>query len=132
MSVSAAAWDPAQYLRFAGPRLQPAIDLLSRIELSEPRRVVDLGCGTGTSTSLLAQRWPRAAIIGVDDSPQMLASARAEQPEVVWREADIGSWKAETPADVIFSNAALHWLDHHENVFPGLLGQVHRSDLITR
>ena len=118
------SWDPAQYLAFAGPRLQPAIDLLGRIALAEPKLVFDLGCGAGNVTRLLRRRWPAARIIGVDSSPEMLGRAAAESPGTEWREADLSAWRPETPADLIYSNAALHWLDDHAALFPRLLDSL--------
>ncbi|MED5519141.1 MAG: methyltransferase domain-containing protein, partial [Pseudomonadota bacterium] len=61
-------WDPSQYLKFAGHRLRPAIDLMNQIPAEAPAEIVDLGCGTGNVNRMLAQRWPRAAITGVDSS----------------------------------------------------------------
>src|SRR6266516_3659447 len=113
-------WDPAQYLKFAGPRLRPALDLLQRIDCEAPSRVYDLGAGAGNVTRLIAARWPEARIVGIDGSAEMLAKAAAENPEIEWRQADLASWRPERPADVIYSNAALHWLDDHERLFPAL------------
>src|SRR5437868_3583124 len=114
-------WDPAQYLKFAGPRLRPALDLLQRIDLDAPRRVFDLGAGAGNVTRLLAARWPQARMVGVDSSAEMLAKAAAELPQIRWQQADLGTWRPEQPPSVIYSNAALHWLDGHDRVFPALL-----------
>jgi len=118
------AWDPAQYLKFAGERLQPAIDLLARIPAGKPDAVADLGCGAGTSTPLLAARWPQARLIGIDNSREMLARARADHPAATYSEADIANWQPELPIDVVFSNAALHWLDAHESLLPSLLSKI--------
>src|SRR5687767_6734795 len=71
------AWDPAQYLKFAGPRLRPALDLLQRIDAEAPGTVYDLGAGAGNVTRLIAARWPEARIVGVDSSAEMLAKAAA-------------------------------------------------------
>jgi trans-aconitate 2-methyltransferase len=114
-------WDPAKYLEFAGPRLRPAHDLLARVPLAAPRVVYDLGCGAGNVTRLLAERWPTAAVTGVDGSPRMLAAARRAAPAVTWMQADLGTWQAPRPADLVFSNAALHWLDDHPRLFPRLV-----------
>jgi len=113
-------WDPAQYLQFGSERLRPAIDLLARISLETPRSVYDLGCGPGTATALLAARWPKSQVTGVDSSPAMLEKAGALYPAIAWREADLEAWTPDEPADVIFSNAALHWIDRHEILFPRL------------
>ena len=113
-------WDPAQYLKFAGHRLRPALDLLNRIDLSAPRFVYDLGAGAGNVTRLLRARWPDAHITGVDDSAEMLAKAAAESPDITWQQADLGAWRPSRPADLIYSNAALHWLPDHPRLFPAL------------
>jgi trans-aconitate 2-methyltransferase len=115
------AWDPAQYLKFAGQRLRPAVDLLARVDAADPRTVFDLGAGAGNVTQLLAARWPRARITGVDESPQMLAKAAAVAPAITWQRADLASWRPPAPADVVYSNAALHWLGGHDRLFPALL-----------
>ena len=76
------SWDPSQYLKFGGDRLRPALDLMARIPLDRPRTVYDLGCGPGGITKLLAERWPEAAVTGVDSSPDMLTKARGEAPDL--------------------------------------------------
>jgi trans-aconitate 2-methyltransferase len=118
------SWNPAQYHRFADARLRPAIDLLARIPLDEPAIVCDLGCGSGRTTGLLARRWPRARILGVDSSAKMLATARKDYPGIEFVEADLATWAPPQPADLLFSNAALQWLDGHATLFPRLLSQV--------
>jgi trans-aconitate 2-methyltransferase len=115
------AWDPAQYLKFAGPRLRPALDLLQRIDKEAPTTVYDLGAGAGNVTRLIADRWPLARIVGVDSSAEMLAKAAAENPGIEWLEADLASWRPDRPADVIYSNAALHWIEDHAPIFVALL-----------
>jgi trans-aconitate 2-methyltransferase len=115
------AWDPAQYLKFAGPRLRPALDLLQRIEVEAPATVYDLGAGAGNVTRLIAARWPAAHIVGIDSSSEMLAKAAAENPAIEWQRADLAAWRPDRPADIIYSNAALQWLGGHEHLFPRLL-----------
>jgi trans-aconitate 2-methyltransferase len=121
------AWDPGQYLKFGGERLRPALDLLARIPAQTPARVVDLGCGTGSITRILAERFPRAAVAGLDGSAEMLASAaKSAKPgeTIAWQQADIAIWKATPPVDLIYSNAALQWLKAHATLFPHLVGQL--------
>lgn len=118
------AWDPAQYLKFADHRLRPAIDLLNRIDMADPGEVVDLGAGAGNVTRLIKMRWPGARVTGVDTSQEMLAKAAAAAPEITWQLADLGAWRAERPVDVIYSNAALHWLEGHPTLFPALLSSL--------
>src|ERR1041385_2445844 len=103
------AWDPAQYLKFAGPRLRPALDLLQRIDKEEPENVYDLGAGAGNVTRLIAERWPAARIVGVDSSEEMLLKAAAENPGIQWQRADFVTWRAGRPAGGIYSNASPHW-----------------------
>jgi len=117
-------WDPSQYLKFASPRLRPALDLLARIPLAAPATVVDLGCGAGNVSRHLAARWPGARITGVDSSPEMLAAARQALPQIRWVEADLGSWRPDAKVDLLYSNAALHWLPDHATLFPRLLDEL--------
>ena len=117
-------WDPAVYLRYADERLRPALDLLARIDADAPARVVDLGCGPGDVTAILKQRWPGADVLGIDGSAAMLDKARAAAAGCRFAQADFGSWTAETAVDVLFTNAALHWLDDHQTLFPRLLNQL--------
>ena len=74
-------------------------------------------------TRLLAERWPQARVMGVDASPEMLAKAKAI-PGIAWQQADLAAWHAESPADLLYSNAAFHWLGDHQVLFPHLLRQV--------
>src|SRR5438477_11059753 len=122
--TSTAAWDPAQYLRWSDHRLRPAVDLLQRVPLPSPARVVDLGCGTGNVTALLRARWRAARVTGVDASPAMLERARASDPGVDWQQADVATWAPPAPVDVLLSNATLHWLEHHATLFPRLVTAV--------
>lgn len=118
--VPVSSWDPGQYLKFADHRLRPVIDLLARIPLESPETVYDLGCGPGNATKLLAGRWRQARVTGVDGSAPMLDKARTIKG-IEWQLADVQAWQPSAPADVIFSNAALHWVDGHESLFPRLL-----------
>ena len=118
------AWDPAQYLKFAGPRLRPAIDLLQHIDAEAPEIVYDLGAGAGNVTRFIKARWPDSRVVGVDGSAEMLAKAAAENPGIEWRQADLASWRPERPAAVIYSNAALHWLDDHDRLLPRLFAAL--------
>ena len=118
------SWNPQQYTRFAGQRLRPALDLIARVPLEHPQAVADLGCGTGNVTRILRSRWPRARITGVDGSTQMLAEARKEQADIVWEQSELGSWNPVEKYDLVFSNAALHWLDDHRALFERLAGYI--------
>ncbi len=115
-------WDPGQYLRYGGHRLRPAIELFQRIDLDAPKLCYDLGCGAGEIAIAMTERWPDARVIGLDASPEMLAKGRkaAGGDKVEWVEADIAAWTPPEAPDVIFSNAALHWIGEHKTLFPHL------------
>ena len=118
------SWDAELYLKFAGERTQPAVDLISRISLAHPSRIIDLGCGPGNSTAILRERWPAAQIVGLDNSGEMITAASQAYPGWTWIESDIATWTAAVPFDLVFSNAALHWVANHAEVMPRLLKQV--------
>ena len=120
-------WDPASYGTFLDLRTRPSVDLVQRIEFTVPDRIVDLGCGPGNSTRLCRDRWPAAAIQGLDSSPEMIASARAGYPLGDWRGYDIGEWVWRTQddaPDLILSCAALQWIGDHDTLFPRLLRRL--------
>jgi trans-aconitate 2-methyltransferase len=118
------AWDPDAYMTFGNERTRPAIELLARVPLRAPIRIIDLGCGPGNSTALLAARWPDANIDGLESSPEMLAKARASKVRATWIEGDVESWSPATLYDVVFSNAALHWIGDHHALLPRLMSHV--------
>ena len=123
-------WNPNQYLKFAAERTQPCRDLAARIAVSNPRRVIDLGCGPGNSTAVLRDRWPDAEFTGLDSSAEMIERARREHPRETWIAGDIAEWAAANDGaddgqfDVVFSNAALQWVEDHATVYPQLLSRV--------
>jgi trans-aconitate 2-methyltransferase len=119
-------WDPNQYLHFAEERTRPCRELAAHVAVAAPRQVIDLGCGPGNSTQVLAERWPDADLTGLDSSPEMIADARNASPQRRWIAGNIASWAASSPQpfDVVFSNAALQWVRDHTTLFPRLLQQV--------
>lgn len=117
-------WNPALYARFKGARLQPAVDLATRIGALPQGALCDLGCGTGVAGALLKGRFPGRALIGVDRSPAMLEQARATGDFDRLVEADAGGWVPQLPLALIFSNALLHWLPDHAALLPRLAGHL--------
>lgn len=115
--------------RYAFPeeRTRPAVDLLSRIPSFKPERVIDLGCGPGFSTALLARAFPKAKIVGVDQNDEALQLARAHLPQIQFEKFDIANLSPEEPYDLIFSNGALQWLPDHHRLLPKLLGAVNQG-----
>jgi trans-aconitate 2-methyltransferase len=121
------SWDPKLYLRFGADRTRPAVDLAARVEIDQPRRIIDLGCGPGNSTAVLRGRWPAADILGLDNDPAMLAVAEKSDAGVRWVLGDAATWTTAEPFDVVFSNAMLQWLPDHAAVLPRLFGAVARG-----
>ncbi len=119
-----ADWSPAQYLRFEDERTRPSHDLLARVPLTAPGRVVDMGCGPGNSTELLVERFPQAEVIGLDNSPNMLAEARKRLPTAKFAEADASSWTPEPGTDLVFANAIYQWVPEHLAVFPRVVAAL--------
>ena len=117
-------WDPDQYLKFYGPRIRPALDLLTQVDMDSPKTVYDLGCGPGNLTEFIQQRWPVADVIGVDASETMLARARDLHPDKTWIKADLADWEPDAEADVFLSNAVFQWLNDHDTLLPGLVASV--------
>ena len=98
--------------------------MLASLPAIEARLVVDLGCGPGNSTEVLAARFPDAAVRGIDSSPDMLAAARERLPQVQFAIGDIEAWKDAGPFDVILANAVLHWVSDHATVLPSLVAKL--------
>lgn len=118
------SWDPDRYLLFADERGRPFLDLLARVGASAPSTVVDLGCGAGNLTALLADRWPGAEVRGLDSSPEMVERARATEPRVAFEVADLRDWTPATPVDVLVSNATLQWVPGHLDLLADLAARV--------
>jgi trans-aconitate 2-methyltransferase len=123
-------WEPQTYLKYAEIRFRAGFDLISRIPKADYRNIYDLGCGTGHLTRILADNFPNARVSGLDSSPEMLAEARREFPTISWMQADIGSWRPEAPPDLVYSNAALHWVPRHEQLFPALLKMLNPGGVL--
>ena len=117
-------WDPDSYLRFEHERTLPSRDLVTRIELPDPRTIVDIGCGPGNSTSVLRNAWPTADVAGLDNSDEMIKKAQATYPGGRWILADAADWQASEKYDLVFSNATLQWIPNHEKVLRQLFDKV--------
>lgn len=118
-----AEWDPSLYLKYGRERTQPAIDLCGRIPCENPGRILDVGCGPGNSTQVLAARFPKAQILGVDASAEMVEAARKAMPEYSFMQYDAGGDLSGLGGgyDVVFSNACLQWIPGHATLLPRLM-----------
>lgn len=117
--------DPERYLTYADERGRPFVDLLARVGADDPGAVVDLGCGPGNLTALLARRWPGARVRGLDSSEAMVARARSDVREVDFEVADLREWAAgDDRVDVLVSNATLQWVPGHLELLPALVDHV--------
>jgi trans-aconitate 2-methyltransferase len=112
---SAPRWDPAQYDRYAAERGRPFVDLIARIDVESPSYVVDLGCGPGSLTATLADRWPAARVVGIDSSADMIAAAtpRSRPGRLDFRQGDVSTYRPDAPVDVVTANAVFQWVPGH-------------------
>jgi len=118
-------WDPERYLVYADERGRPFADLLNRVAAEAPARVVDLGCGPGNLTVLLADRWPGADVLGLDASPEMVERAvAANVPGVRFEVGDLRTWSPAGPVDVLVANATYQWVPGHLELLPRLVEHV--------
>lgn len=116
-------WSSEQYLKFKKERTQPSIDLVNRIELKNPKRIIDIGCGPGNSTAVLKSRFPDAYILGVDFSPNMIEKAKADYPDIDFMlfDATKDFDKLEGKFDIVFSNACIQWVPNHKRLLADMM-----------
>jgi len=123
-------WSAEQYVTFENERTRPVRDLLAALPAVDARVVVDIGCGPGNSTELLAARFPNASVSGLDSSADMIVAARKRLPRVRFEVADIQAWvsrdaeRGHRPMDVILANAVLQWVPAHAALFPRLVAKL--------
>ena len=118
------SWSAKQYVAFEDERTRPVRDLLAALPPIDARSVIDLGCGPGNSTEVLAACYPQAKISGIDSSSDMIEAARRRLPQISFAVADLQAWEDTGPFDVILANAVLQWVDHHESLLPRLVEKL--------
>ena len=118
------SWSARQYTSFEQERTRPVRDLVAAIPDVAVRRAVDLGCGPGNSTEVLAARFPAAEVSGLDSSPDMIDAARQRLPRLRFELADIQAWDAPGPFDVVLANASLQWVPDHAALMPRLVAKL--------
>lgn len=117
-------WSAKQYSAFENERTRPVRDLVAALGAQGVYTAIDLGCGPGNSTEVLAQRFPDATVTGMDSSEDMVIAARKRLPELRFDVADIASWNPPESFDVILANASLQWLPDHANLYPRLVSKL--------
>ena len=125
----AGPWSAAQYVTFEDERTRPVRDLLAAVPSKDVRIAVDVGCGPGNSTEVLAARFPQAVVSGIDSSADMIAAARKRLPQVRFELTDLARWLDVDPAggiDLLLANAVLHWVPDHASLFPALIAKLAR------
>jgi trans-aconitate 2-methyltransferase len=124
----ATTWDPEQYLKYGDERGRPFVELVSRILHPSPREVIDLGCGPGTTTAVLMERWPSAHIVGLDSSKEMIERAgRVSVPgKLEFRVGDLSQlgWTVGGPFDVVLCTATFQWVPGHVDLFPQIVDSL--------
>lgn len=127
-----ADWSATQYLKFRNERTQPAIDLVNRIDHINPEKIIDIGCGPGNSTMVLANRFKTAYILGVDNSENMIAKAKVDCPGPDFRICDVSGDLSGLghDFDVVFSNACIQWVPDHKQLLRNLLGLLKKDGVL--
>lgn len=125
-------WNSNQYLMFKNERTQPAIDLVNRITISAPKKVLDIGCGPGNSTEILYKKFPDAYILGVDNSKDMINSAKKNYPSLDFKILNVSTElsKLSGDFDVVFSNACIQWIPNHKNLLKNLLALLNPNGIL--
>ena len=118
------SWSAKQYVTFEDERTRPVRDLLTAVPANDARSAVDIGCGPGNSTEVLAARFPDASVSGLDNSPDMIEAARKRLPHVHFETVGIEAWNNPGPFDVILANAVLHWVPDHATLLPSLIAKL--------
>ena len=117
-------WSSKQYTKFEEERTRPVRDLLAQVRHDGAKTAIDLGCGPGNSTEELLRRFPDADISGIDNSPDMIAAAKARLPALSFDIADLNNWQGGARYDVILSNAVIQWLPNHDVLLPHFMSRL--------
>lgn len=124
-------WNSEQYLKFKMQRTQPAIDLAKKIAVENPRSILDIGCGPGNSTAVLKRVFPKAYVLGVDNSESMIKKAKESYSDTDFKICDITTeLNTLDNYDVIFSNACLQWIPNHRDFIPKLFGKLSKNGVL--
>ncbi|WNY23989.1 Trans-aconitate 2-methyltransferase [Methanimicrococcus hongohii] len=125
-------WDAKQYLKFEKERTQPAVDLINRLTLKNPKRILDIGCGPGNSTRLIKDKYPEAYVLGIDKSPEMIETAKTDNPDIDFLIADAGEELEKTGSgyDIVLSSAAIQWIPNHKELMVKMLSLLNPGGML--
>ena len=125
-------WSPNQYTKFINERTQPAIDLANKITISNPRKIIDIGCGPGNSTRVLADKFKDAYIVGADNSQNMLDKAKSQNHELKFMLFDASKDFTDIKErfDVVFSNACIQWIPNHRELIKNMMGILNDGGML--
>lgn len=127
-----ADWNSKQYLKFEKERTQPAIDLVNRISIDKPNKIIDIGCGPGNSTEVLFKKFSGSYVIGVDKSENMISSAKKNYPHIDFKLCDISNdlHELDKDFDIVFSNACIQWVPNHKELLKNLGGLLRKGGIV--
>lgn len=125
-------WNSKQYLKFKNERTQPAIDLAKRIDILDPGKIIDIGCGPGNSTKVLANQFKGSYIQGIDSSENMINTAKKDYPEIDFTVCDASKdlYTLQNDYDIVFSNACIQWIPDHRKLITKMMDLLHSGGVL--
>lgn len=125
-------WNSEQYLKFKTERTQPSIDLVNRINVENPKRIIDIGCGPGNSTAQLKKKYPNAYVLGVDFSPNMIEKAKSDYKDIEFMifDATKDFNKLKDKYDIVFSNACIQWVPDHKRLIENMMSILNPNGVL--
>lgn len=125
-------WNSEQYLKFKKDRTQPSIDLANRLDIENPKSILDIGCGPGNSTAVLKKHYPDAYVLGADFSPNMIEKAKTDYNEIDFMlfDATKDFEKLNHKFDIVFSNACIQWVPNHQKLLRDMMGILNSKGIM--
>ena len=115
-------WNARDYAQSSSAQMKWAIALLDKMELAGTETILDIGCGDGKVTRMLAEKVPEGFVLGIDRSEEMIALAREryQGKTISFQQMDGSAINLDRSFDFVFSNAVLHWVKDHQSVLKGI------------
>lgn len=128
-------WNPEEYLDNLDNQQKWGVDLIANLKMTGNECVLDIGCGVGNVTAMIADKVPRGSVIGIDNSPDMIAHAQRNYPIDRYPNLSFILQNASEldfvdKFDIVFSNACLHWIKNHLPVLRGIQRSLHSGGRI--